>query len=266
MPSPFSSEQPPIPGYEPVRLLGMNLGAIYLARHSRSGTLVALKVSHREFAAHFRDLHAPLARLDHPNIVRVLGMGEFEGNFFCALEYVERTLADRLLEGPLSGVEVARLAHAVGSALQYARDQGMIPLSLTPKSIVLTDENVPKLSNFCSMETFGKLPKLPSPALMPPEWVSSGIGSASETTQVYRVGALMYEMLTARPPFAADYDVATLKRVLNDMPEPPRQINPKVGRDLEVVCMKCLAKPPEARYASLRELVDHLKPFVGSTD
>lgn len=251
--------QPPIPGYEPIRPLGINLGVVYLARHS-SGVLVALKVWRLEFAGHARDLHSPEAQLHHPNIIRVLGMGEFEGNFFCALEYVERTLADRLRDGSLSGVEVARLAHGVGSALRYARDQGMVPISLSPKSILLTDDNVPKLSGFCASEAFGRPPNLPPPALMAPEWVS-GADTASEASQVYCVGALMYEMLTARPPFAADSAVATLMRVLYEMPELPRKVNRRVGRGLEAICMKCLAKQPESRYASLQDLLDHLKPF-----
>lgn len=257
-------EQPPIPGYEPVRLLGVNLGAVYLARHSSTGALVALKVVRREFAAHLRDLHTPLARLDHPNIIRVFGVGEFGDNFFCALEYVERTLADRLLEGPMSDVEVARLAQAVALALQYARDQGMIILHLTPKAVLLTDENVPKLLDFHPSDTLGKWPAMvPSPAFMAPE-EPSGI---TTTTDVYRVGALMYIMLTGKPPFAVDGGMeATWRQVVDQTPEPPRQVNPRVGRDLEVVCMKCLAKRPEARYASLQELADYLKPFAQSRD
>jgi len=256
-------EQPPIPGYEAIRLLGINRGAVYLARHSGSGALVVLKVWHTEFAGHARDLVAPSARLNHPNIIRVLEMGEFEGRFFCALEYVGRCLADWLQEGPLPDVEVARVARAVGSALQYARDQGMVPLSLAPTSIFLTDEDVPKLSDFCASETFGRPPNLPPPALMPPECVL-GADDTSEAVLVYRVGALMYELLTATRPFAADSAAATLMRVLYEMPEPAWQVNPKVGRHLDALCRKCLAKEPKERYASLRDLTDHLEPFASS--
>ena len=127
-----------------------------------------------------------------------------------AKKNLRRQLADRLFEGPIRDVEVARIADAVASALQYARDQGMIPLSLAPRSILLTDENVPKLSHFCASEILGNPPNLPSPALMAPECVLSGVGTASEASQVYRVGALIYEMLTARPPFVADNVLATL--------------------------------------------------------
>jgi serine/threonine protein kinase len=242
-------EQPSIPGYEAIRPLGINFGAVYLARHSSSGALVALKVWPRKFAEHARDVYAPSTRLHHSNIIRAVGMGEFEGSFFCALEYVEHTLADRLGGGLLPDVEVARLAGAVVSALQYARAQGMIPRSLSPKSILLTDDNVPKLLDFCAIDTFGKPPNLPPPALMAPEWIS-GADTASEASQVYCMGALMYEMLTARPPFTADSALATMRLVLHEMPKPPRKVNPRVGRELDAVCMKCLAKQPKARYVS----------------
>ena len=78
------------------------------------------------------------------------------------------------------------------------------------------------------------------------------------------MGVLMYELLTARPPFTADGAVETVKRVLYEMPEPPRKVNPRVGRDLDAVCMKCLAKQPKTRYASLQDLLDHLEPFESS--
>jgi serine/threonine-protein kinase len=256
-------EQPPIPGYEPVRLLGINCGAVYLARHASTGALVALKVWPLKFVGHARDYSEAQAALDHPNIIRVLGMGEFEGEFFCAFEYVERTMADKLREGPLPGVDVARLIRAIVSALQYALDQGMTAESLAPHSVFLTDDDVPKLWWFCPSEAFGKPPNPLSPALMVPEW-ALGTDTGSEASHVYRVGALMYEMLTARPPFTGANALAMMVRVLQEMPEPPRRVNPSVGRALDAVCMKCLAKEPKARYASLQELLDHLEPYESS--
>lgn len=250
-------EQPPIPGYEPIRPLGINLGVVYLARHSSSGMLVVLKVWRLEFAGHARDLHAPSARLHHPNIIRVLEMAEFEGSYFCALEYVERTLADKMRERPLPDGEVVRLAHAIGSALQYALDRGLIPLDLSPRSILLADGNVPKLSAFCASETPDKFRNMPAIARLPPEWVSAN-DTGGEASQVYRMGVLMYELLTATSPCAADGIVATAMRVLHEMPVPPRKVNPGVGRRLAAICMKCLAKQPAARYHSLRDLLHEL--------
>jgi serine/threonine protein kinase len=253
-------EQPPIPGYEPVRPLGINLGELYLARHSHSGALVTLIVWSLEFAEHARELHAPTARLrHHPNIIRVYGIGEFERSFFCALEYHENTIADGLREGPFPDLEVARLARAIGSALQYARDQGMTAASLSPTDILLTDDHVPKLTSFCAIETFGKPPNLPWPALMPPELMSGE--DLNEAGEVHRIGALMYEMLTARPPFEAHGAIETLFRVLHETPEPPRKLNRRVGRDVDAVCMKCLEKHPTARYVSLWDLLRDLKSF-----
>jgi len=127
-------DQPPIPGYEPIRPLGKNGGVLYVARHSASGVLVALKVWPLELENHARDVHGPLAYLHHPNIIRLFEMGQFEGKFFCALEYVEQTLADTLREGPLPGYEIARIACRLGSALEHAREHGMIP-DLSAKSL-----------------------------------------------------------------------------------------------------------------------------------
>jgi len=253
-------QQPQIPGYEPVRLLGINLGTVYLSRHSNTGALVALKVFRCEDAQHVRDLHAPLARLDHPNIIRLFGMGDFEKLFWCALEYVETTLADRLLRGPLPEAEVAEVTRNIAFALQYARTRGMRPLGLSPKAILLSEENVPKLIDFCPVDVPATLPvrTLPSPFMAPEEL--SGVITAA--TDVYRLGAVVYAMLTGKPPFGDDGDmVATAVAVVTERPIPPRRLNAAVGNDLEVVCMKCLEKRPEDRYASAEELISDLPSF-----
>jgi serine/threonine protein kinase len=253
-------EQPPIPGYEPVRPLGLNSGVVYLARHSSSGALVVLKVWSKENASSARRQMTPLARLSHPNIIRVYGMGEFEASFFCAFEYIGRTLADRLrLEGPLPGVEAARLARSIGLALQYAREQGSIAEGLTANEIGLTDENVPKLFGFVSSETIQEHLTLFAPAWMPPEWVTSGVASADDSSQTYRLGALMYEMLTAMPPFTGDSMLSILKRVVDETPTPPSRLNARVCGRLDAACMQCLAKRPKARFASLGHLLDELE-------
>lgn len=259
-------ELPPIPGYEPIEPLGVNLGTLYLARHSSSGTLVCLKVWDLRFAEHAQDLHGPAERLSHPNIIRTFEMGEFGNHFFCAVEYVKQTLADKLQGGPLPDSKVVRLASAIGSALQYARDQGVIPLSLSPNSIFLTDDNVPKLSDFGT--SFRS--NLPGPDQWAPEWVSEALyplGSKeetsfiiTETSQIFRMGVIMYEMLTATHPFRDETSLEeTVRRVRHEMPKSPRKVNPRVGRNLEELCMKCLAKEPEARFVSFEDLLDHLQ-------
>jgi len=261
MTSPQFPQLPPIPGYEPIRLLGINLCAVYLARHSPTGTLVALKVCRRDLAPHFLGLHAPLVRIDHPNISRLVGIGEFEQYFYCALEYLEKTLADRLLQGPLPEAEVARISQRVCSALQYAWDQGMIVVDLTPNAVLLDQENVPRLTDFHPVHALAGSHAFtpPSPFMAPEQLLQQVITPA---TDVYRVGALMYAMLTGAPPFPADAGIEIALQVLRTDPKSPRQLNPTLGRALDAVCMTCLAKRPDARYASLQHLSDNLKPFL----
>src|SRR5262249_27828682 len=141
------AKMPSIPGFECVRLLGINLGTVFLARESSTGTLVALKVYRPELAQHFQEAHGALARLDHPNIARILASGDAEGCSFHALEYSEETLADRLQHGPLAHAEVVRISLAIASALEHARRRGMTS-ALTPGTILLGKTDVPKLTDF----------------------------------------------------------------------------------------------------------------------
>src|SRR5262249_32703225 len=160
----------------------------FLARQSSSGALAVLKVFRAEDAAYAREHHAPLGRLDHPNIVRVLGGGELAGFVYYALEYAERTLADVLIHGPLPEVEAARVARALASALQHARDQGLVVLDLQPRAVLLGDKNVPKLADF---RPDGAHPNVSLDSFVAPEELE---GVATAATDVYRIGAVLYAM------------------------------------------------------------------------
>jgi len=254
-------ELPAIPGYEPVRALGINGAIIYLARRSCSGELVVLKVYDRTSEERLRHRDSLLARLDHPNILRVFEIGDFQGRSYCALEYVDGNLADRLRQGPLSRSQATRLVPAITLALQYAWHQGMIPVNLAPNSILLDAQGVPRLSTFEAIDSVGPRLDVGFSEFMAPEEVTGTPTRVTLTpaTLVYRVGAVMYALLTGRPPFASDDRmVETVRQVLREAPVPPRQLNAKVDRDLETICMKCLEKRPEDRYASLQELADRV--------
>jgi serine/threonine-protein kinase len=115
--------------------------------------------------------------------------------------------------------------------------------------------------DLCEREIFVRsVPNLLSPAMMAPEWVL-GDNTVSEASQVFCIGALMYEMLTGTLPFTADSAPATIERVLHEMPESPRKSNPSVGHEADRICMKCLAKEPQARYAAIQDLLGQLQPF-----
>jgi len=259
----FLTEHAPIPGYEVVRFLGRNGAIFYLARQLSSGKKVVLKVCDPWNAVSVQRHEAPLARLAHPNIQRVFEIGEVKGRVYAAVEWLSgRSLADRLREGPLSAPEAVALTRAIALTLEYARGQGMTHLNLMPKAIWLTDEGAPKLFDFQRMEIVERWDERESAAMiaaaiLAPEEIARGRHSVSPTADVYRVGAVMYTMLTGQPPFAGSV-MEIVKAVLKRPPTRPRQLNAAVSRAAEKVCMKCLEKRPERRYVSLPELADHL--------
>lgn len=262
MPATFSSEYHAIPGYEPVQLLGRNGGIVYLVRRVRTGELAALRVaSDPWFADYLRTHDALLMKVDHPNVLRVFEVGEFEGRAYAAEEYISRTLADRLGDGPLLAAEAVLLTRTLALTLDYLRQHRLIQPNLTPTTILLTDNNDPKLYDLQSLDVVAqwdvqKRALAIRPAFSTPEDLAGG-DIASMAADVYRIGAIMYAMLTGQPPFAGDMR-EIIRRVAHERPAPARQLNAAVPRDVEAVCLKCLEKRPERRYDSLEGLADAL--------
>jgi eukaryotic-like serine/threonine-protein kinase len=259
---------PAIPGYEFVRFLGFACGgrvvcsSLFLARHLRSNALAHMAVSNQLGPDRFPGrLPASAHGLKHPNILRVIDVGEHEGYSYEAIEAVEggKPLSDLLREGPLSTMQARAFVRSVISALQFAADRGMYHRSLTPRSISVSEGNVLKLHvvDFSTTDGLPEHPYLDSPANMPPEVVSGAMHAAtSPAAQVYTVGTVLYEMLTRHPPFVGQSKIEVLQRVLRDAPVPPSEIVPTVPADLEEVCMRCLAKQPQLRYRTLQQLAD----------
>ena len=268
MPASFLPEHPPIPGYEPMQLLGRNGAIIYLARRHDTGELVALKVYDRRFPlADVRRQEATLARLNHPHILRVMAIGESEGCAYTALEYVVRDVATRLRDGPLPAVDACLTARMLVSALQHGREQGVTHVNLRPSAVLLTDENVPKLFDFEPIESVQGWEQtlcvsrlIGHPVFAAPEELA-GQERTSAEIDMYRIGAVLYVMLTGQPPFSGD-PKAVWSAVLEQRPVRPQYHNPAVSKEAEAVCLKCLDKRPERRYASLGLLAESLEPFV----
>jgi len=258
----FLPEHPAIPGYEPVQLLGRNGGIVYLARRVSSGELVVLRVACEPwFADYLGTRDALLLSLDHPNILRVFEIGDVGGRAYAAEEYIKRTLADRLGDGPLPAAQAVLLTRTLALTLGYVRNHHMIQPNLTPTTILLTDKNDPKLFDLELTEVVEKWDaqkrvRAMRPAFSAPEDLAGG-NIVSVRTDVYRVGATMYAMLTSQPPFACD-NREIVTAVLEQIPASLRQLNAAVPRGVEAVCFKCLEKRPEHRYASLQELADAL--------
>jgi len=265
------SEHSPIQGYELLKVLARNLHVVYLARQSSTGRLVCLRVG---IAEKLRQQAESLATLDHPNIVRLVEAGELQGcGFFSALEYVEGgTLRERLRGGPLAPSAAAAIASTLALTLDYARGQDMIHQNLTPSSVFLKRDDDPILDDFrpaeCSKhpggEQLGAL-ILGTPSYMAPEEATLDHHTdLGPSVDVYRLGGVLYQMLTGQAPFPfrESSPLQILEQVRTQEPLPVRRLQPEVPNDLETICMKCLEKQPSRRYRSPGELADDLARFL----
>jgi hypothetical protein len=274
---------PQVPGYEVEAVLGQGgMGVVYRAKHLALKRTVALKMlaaghPHPAEQARFRAEAEAVARLAHPNIVQIHEVGEADGRPFIALEYVAGgSLAERLAGQPLPPRDAARLVAALAEAMHLAHSRNLVHRDLKPANVLLAGEAdtpvgqcQPKVTDFGlvrqldadSGHTFDGV-VMGTPSYMAPEQAEGRAGSAGPATDVYALGAILYECLTGRPPFVGATPLETLEQVRSREPAAPSALNRQVPRDLETICLKCLRKQPERRYSSARELADDLGRFV----
>ena len=277
---PGSADAPPRVGdCELLEELGRGgMGVVYLARQDGLGRVVALKrlllgrSARPEDVARFRAEADSAARLDHPHIVPVYQVSSDDGQPYFLMRYIEgTTLARWLVDGPMPAVEAARLLAPACRAVHYAHSRGVLHRDLKPSNILIDAEGRPHVSDFglakridadagVSLTLSGV--NLGTPSYMAPEQATAGRGAIGPRSDVYGLGAVLYQMLTGRPPFQAPSAVDTVLMVLNQDPLPPRVLNPKVNPDLEMIALKCLQKPPELRYPTAAALADDLDAFL----
>ncbi|MFL5330461.1 MAG: protein kinase domain-containing protein [Gemmataceae bacterium] len=266
------------PGYEVLRELGRGgMGVVYLARQRHPHRLVALKVmlagSHAGAAGKARFLAEAnvLAQLRHPNIVQIFEVSETAGLPYLALEYVEGgTLAQQLRGEPKTARDSAQLISVLAGAVHVAHESGVIHRDLKPANVLMGTGQWGadlKISDFGlakhsgpELTATGEL--LGTPAYMAPEQARGKHDAVDVRSDVYALGAILYEMLTGCRPFCGESHVDTLKLVCEMDPISPRQLRPKLPRDLETVCLKCLEKDPTRRYPSAAELKQDLQRFL----
>jgi tRNA A-37 threonylcarbamoyl transferase component Bud32 len=251
------------------------MGVVYKARHPVLKRTVALKMLRADFHAaawegvRFKAEAEAVARLQHPNIVQIHEVGEADGRPFIALEFAEGgNLAQRLGKQPQPPREAARLVETLAAATHLAHARGIVHRDLKPANVLLAADGTPKIADFglakqldASSEQTQTGTMLGTPAYMAPEQASGQSHTAGPAADVYGLGAILYEALTGRPPFRGRTPLETLEQVKNRDPDSPARLNPKVPRDLETICLKCLHKEPEKRYSSARELADDLGRF-----
>ncbi len=251
------------------------MGVVYRAWEPALGRMVALKMvlpgalPDQAEVERFRAEAAAAARLHHPHIVSVHHVGACEGRHYFSMDLIEGpSLAQALAQGPLPGREAARHLAVVARAIHHAHEQGVLHRDLKPGNVLLDRDGRPHVADFGlakqlrgdkGMTRTGNL--LGTPSYMAPEQ-ASGDRDLGPAVDVYGLGALLYELLTARPPFRGETPLDTLLQVLEIDAAPPRLLNPKVDRDLETICLKCLAKNPADRYASALALAEDLERYL----
>jgi tRNA A-37 threonylcarbamoyl transferase component Bud32 len=264
-----------VPGYEVMGLLGRGgMGVVYKARQVQADRVVALKmILHAEHAgddehARFQTEARAIARLQHPQIVQVYEVGEHRGIPFFSLEFCPGGGLDQKLAGtPLEAKAAAALVEKLARAMQAAHQANVIHRDLKPANVLLTAEGEPKLTDFGLAKRLDEQGRthtgaiMGTPSYMAPEQAGGGkdVGPAAD---VYALGAILYECLTGRPPFKAATPLDTIMQVVSDEPVPPRLLNPQVERDLETICLKCLAKEPRKRYPCATELAEDLARYL----
>jgi serine/threonine protein kinase len=266
------TKAPIIPGIELVGLIGHGaIGDVWKARQSDLGRLVAVKTLRTDIddleLKNLRTEAEVLARLDHPNVVRVFQSGRTSDGYYFAMEYLPNgsLVEDRnRLPTLWEPKDIALLIRDSALAIQAAHDNQVLHRDLKPGNILLTDDRKAKVADFGQAATFGKSKStetVGTPCYMSPEQAAGSV--VDERADIYGLGAVFYDMLVGRPPVSNEGEIEdVMRRVIFSDVVPPRQLRPTIPLDLDTICMKCLEKRPTARYNSARELADDLNRFL----
>lgn len=264
-------------GYELLEEIARGgMGVVYKARQTRLDRVVAVKmILAGEFASadgvrRFMIEAQAAANLDHPHIVPIFEVGECAGRHFYSMGYVEgESLARKVTRGPLPSREAAELVRKVALAIDYAHRRGLIHRDIKPQNVLLDSTGEPRVTDFglakrvqndSELTSTGQI--LGTPSYMPPEQARGDVSAIGTLADVYSLGALLYCLLTGRPPFQTSSVMETLKQVLEADPVPPRQLNPHIPRDLETIVLKCLEKSPVRRFGTARMLAEEIDRFL----
>jgi hypothetical protein len=263
-----------VQGFEIESTLGRGgMGVVYKATQTGLNRAVALKMllagpfAEPALRARFLLEAESIAALEHPHIIRVFAFGESGGHPYLAMEFVPGgTLAERIRQGgPLPARAATELVAKLAGAVAHAHSRGIVHRDIKPLNVLLTAEGEPRLTDF-GLAKVGRADQnlsatgqvLGTPAYMAPEQAAGKVHEVGTAADVYALGAVLYDVLTGRPPFQGDSAVVTIQKVLSEEPRRPRALNAAIPRDLETICLKCLEKDPARRYPTAQALADDL--------
>lgn len=266
-----------VPGYQLMDELGRGgMGVVFKAKQLSPERIVAVKmILSGQFASaqeiqRFRAEAEAAANLSHAGIVPIYEVGHHDGRHFFSMGYVEgRSLADVIREGGLSPDEIAELVLQIAQAMAHAHSVGIVHRDLKPSNILIDADGRPRVTDFglakrmdgnSDMTYSGQI--LGSPGYMAPEQASGKNHLVDHATDIYGLGAILYALLTGKPPFSANNMLEAIDQICTVNPVPPRKLNWSVPRALETICLKCLHKTPAARYRSMKEVASDLESFL----
>ena len=251
------------------------MGVVYKARQVSLNRTVAVKMllsgrfASKEFVQRFRSEAQAAANLQHPNIVAIHEVGEHEGHNYFSMDYVEgENLAGLIRKNPVPFSRAAQYVLTIAQAIDYAHQKGVLHRDLKPSNVLIDIFDQPRVTDFGLARNMAADSELTatgqvvgSPNYMPPDQAGKGV-EIGPPSDVYSLGAILYHLLTGRPPFVAETVQDTLFQVVNKDPVAPRLLNPGLPHDLETICLKCLEKEPRRRYATAEELAQELGRFL----
>ena len=263
--------------YELLEILGRGgMGVVYKAHQVNLNRLVAVKMILEGRLASSSDIHRfqieaqAAGRLSHPNLVTIHEIGELDGRHFYSMDYIDGiSLAQLMREGPQDSKHAARYLETIAEAIHVAHENGILHRDLKPGNVLIDDDDEPHVTDFGLAKLVGDDSSLTAsgatlgtPSYMPPEQAAGNRSKVNRTSDVYSLGAILYALLTGKPPFRRETVVETMFHVVHTDPTSPRSINPEVDRDLETICLKCLQKRPGRRYQTARALAEDLGRYL----
>jgi WD40 repeat protein/serine/threonine protein kinase len=252
------------------------MGVVYKARQLSLNRIVAVKMilagqlASEADVRRFRSEAEAAAQLQHSNIVAIHEVGEYDGRNYFSMDYVEGTsLAVVVRENPPQPRQAVAIVRVIAETIEYAHRRGILHRDLKPSNVLIDATGQPRVTDFglakrieggSELTATGAI--LGTPSYMPPEQASGERGRVGPASDVYALGAILYELFTGRPPFRADSPLDTLLQVLQADPVGPRLLNPNLPRELETITLKCLQKEPNGRYRTAQDLADDLGRYL----